>query len=596
MRKARRPTLLLSALLLLPGALVTRAQDDLFFDTVDVRVVNVEVMVTDKDGNPVTGLTQDDFEIYEDGERVEITNFAAVERGETVLAGAEEGEAAAVPPGPVETQQLQLVLFVDNANILPQTRNLIFENLRGFVRERLGPRDRVMIVTHDDTTEVAQNFTGDPELLLATIDRLEETVGRHAEHEAQYRLLMTQMQRASLEDAPTATGVEARGVEATKFLAERFAQDVKVLAERTHAKATRTTATLERFTDSLAGMRGRKAILYVSDGFSTRPAEALSQAWLGKFEDWAIRNSETGVLMEITSLASSEYDAIQELEDLVEYASANRVAFYPISAANRMGGQGRLSAEVNDVSDNPASGGPFSLDVVNLERSSRESSLLQLADGTGGIAYTGSPNIGGLLERVARDFDTFYSLGYVPPGERDEEFHDIEVKVLPGAFDGKLQVRHLEGYREKDPLDHLQDLTLTALHYDLVDNPLGVRLDPGEPVLTGKKNVYRVPVMVKIPFEQILLLPRDEHHSARVTLYVVARDDRGGVSRFQRVELPIEIPNERILEAMSSVAAYPLELEMNPGAKRIAVGVRDKLARVDSTVHVDVFVGDGGEG
>ena len=46
------------------------AGQDLFFDTVDVNVVNVEVIVTDKDGNPATGLTRDDFEVFEDGKQV----------------------------------------------------------------------------------------------------------------------------------------------------------------------------------------------------------------------------------------------------------------------------------------------------------------------------------------------------------------------------------------------------------------------------------------------------------------------------------------------------------------------------------------------
>ena len=72
---------------------------------------------------------------------------------------------------------------------------------------------------------------------------------------------------------------------------------------------------------------------------------------------------------------------------------------------------------------------------------------------------------------------------------------------------------------------------------------------------------------------------------------VVARDDGGGVSRPQRIDLPIRIPNERILETADGRAAYPLQLEMKPGPQKISVGVRDQLARVDSTLSLTLDVG-----
>ena len=49
------------------------------FETVDVNVVNVEVVVTDKKGNPIHGLSQGDFELIEDGRPVEIANFYSVD-------------------------------------------------------------------------------------------------------------------------------------------------------------------------------------------------------------------------------------------------------------------------------------------------------------------------------------------------------------------------------------------------------------------------------------------------------------------------------------------------------------------------------------
>jgi len=50
-----------------------------YVETVDVTVVNLDVYVTDKKGVPITGLTRDDFEIFENGRPVAISNFFAVE-------------------------------------------------------------------------------------------------------------------------------------------------------------------------------------------------------------------------------------------------------------------------------------------------------------------------------------------------------------------------------------------------------------------------------------------------------------------------------------------------------------------------------------
>ncbi len=82
----------LAAAVLLVTPLAAGDDPSLFFDTVDVYVVNVEVIVTDKDGKPATGLTRDDFEIYEDGEPVEVANFFAVEGRQKVAGEAGGGE------------------------------------------------------------------------------------------------------------------------------------------------------------------------------------------------------------------------------------------------------------------------------------------------------------------------------------------------------------------------------------------------------------------------------------------------------------------------------------------------------------------------
>ncbi len=584
----------LPVFLALVFALPLGAQEDpgLFFDTVDVYVVNVEVVVTDKDGNPANGLTREDFEIYEDGKPVELSNFFAVEGRQGVVAGAAR-DAAPVP----ETKRLNLVVFIDNLNMRPESRNAIFKDLRGYLEGNLDPRDRTMLVTMGDTVEVAQGFTNNREQLFATLDRLELQAGAHLRFETQRTMTMRRLQRATLpsnpEDAGGLGGASARNFEAAQDEASNLATDVVNLAEMRLQTVRASVQALTRFTESLAGMPGRKAVLYVSDGLPERPAESMGQAWINKFSDWISAQGARGlnsVRMEMNRLVgSSRYSAKRQLDDLAEAASANGVAFYPISSGGMTRSGGAVSAELGGAAT-ASGGGAYSQDVIALESQSLESSLLRLAEKTGGLAFTRTTNIGGLLERMVHDFDSFYSLGYSPPHAVDDEFHEIEVKVKrPG-----LTVRHFGGYREKDPIANLQDLTLSALHYDLEDNQLEVRLEAGEQV-RSKNERYVVTVLVKIPFQNLLLVPQAEFHSAQVFLFVIAREEKSGnVSPFRRIDLPVKIPNPQILQALTQAAAYPLQLEMKRGRQRISIGIRDHLANVDSTVNLDLTVGEEG--
>lgn len=568
------------------------AQDDLdlFLDTVDVHLVNVEVMVTDEEGNPVTGLTRDDFEVFEDGRPVDLTNFhAVVERRLVEGPGAGPAEPGAEPSAlaPGLTRNLQLVVFVDELNLSASNRNLVFDALREALGETLAAGDVVMLVAMDDQVTVEQKFTADRAAIDAAIDRLSKRTGRGTGFEAEYRSLLTRMQSTALEAPTTGGGLDNPFFEGTELDAERFAGEIRTLAERRYRRVEATSQAIGAFAASLAGLPGRKAILYLSDGMPVRAAESLADAWTGKFEEWAVLNSRTDLLTEVVSTVSTQYDATRHLEDMVASASANRVAFYPLSVGATRGSSA-ISAE-NAGSATISGRGALSRDVFTTETMTREASLLRLAEGTGGVAFTRSANADELLDRMAEDFSTFYSLGYNPPHGGDGEYHEVEVRVKDAKRRG-LTVRHLAGYREKDPLDRLQDLTLSALHYDVADNPLGVQVETAEAEPSGGDR-YRLSATVKVPFDKLLLLPHSEVHSGHLTLFVVVGDEAGGVSPFQRIEIPIRIPNERILEAMSGAAVYPLELEVRGGRQRLALGVRDQLAKVDSTLHVELDIG-----
>ena len=126
----------------------TPDEPEIFLEQVAVDIVNVEVYVTDKEGNPISGLTRGDFEVTEDGRPVEVVNFYRVadgladQRPESALeeqveeadSVAEEDAVRALPPLKAEifvpeSQRLHMIVYVDNYNIHPLNRNRVFKNL-----------------------------------------------------------------------------------------------------------------------------------------------------------------------------------------------------------------------------------------------------------------------------------------------------------------------------------------------------------------------------------------------------------------------------------------------------------------------------------
>ena len=160
-------------------------EEGAYVETVDVTVVNLDVYVTDKMGVPITGLTRDDFEIFENGRPVAITNFFAVEDRRPVedqpVTASSEPQAPAVPGLPEEEkfalpddQRLSLVIYVDNFNIRPFNRNRVFRRLRDFLVEKVSIHDQVMLVTYDRSLHMRHEFTSDPTLIASQLFELEE--------------------------------------------------------------------------------------------------------------------------------------------------------------------------------------------------------------------------------------------------------------------------------------------------------------------------------------------------------------------------------------------------------------------------------------
>ncbi|MDE2851359.1 MAG: VWA domain-containing protein [Acidobacteriota bacterium] len=139
-----------------PGAGQDVPLPDLFADTIDVRVVNVEVVVTDREGYRILGLDASDFELLVDGRPVPVSYFTEVDDGRAI-ASLEDGR----PPASLETRATNVplldldepvgtnfLIFLDQFSVVRRYRERVLDRLEQELH-LLRPDDRVAIVAFD---------------------------------------------------------------------------------------------------------------------------------------------------------------------------------------------------------------------------------------------------------------------------------------------------------------------------------------------------------------------------------------------------------------------------------------------------------------
>ena len=334
---------------------------------------------------------------------------------------------------------------------------------------------------------------------------------------------------------------------------------------------------LQSAAGALAGLPGRKAILYVSDGIPKRPGEELYQQMLDLFGTSLPTPSGQNLDPFIEAL---EQDETPLLNRITQQANAHQVTLYTLDAQG-LGG-GTSSAEFADLS--AGTGGHTSID--NLRRFNLQEPLIELAKATGGSSILNTYAFDDALDGMGKDFDSFYSLGYRSHHGGDGKYHRIEVRVNRKD----VEVRHRAGFVDKPEAERIADRTLSSLILDLEKNPLGVNIDFGLPEKKGR-GTFLVPVLIRIPFREITLLPNGEVEQGRLRIFLTVQDEEGGISKTHEYPYPLSVPRHQVAAVREREIGYSTTLRIRPGAPKVAVGVWDELSGTESYIHKSVRVG-----
>lgn len=503
---------------------------ELFVDSVDVQVVNVDVIVTDRQGNPITDLTQDDFKLYQDGDRVEISHFARVHR--PPAAQSDAPTLATLPSRLDESGQLDsvqepllMVVYLDQFNIRPRNRARVLPALRTFLQDHISPQAPAMLVTFERSLHIAQPFTRDRQELLAAVDAT-GLVATEATLIDQ-NILRSRME---IENAGRAGG----GRFGTGSAMDAIMDEVQLSgmqASGVREQIRGSVDSLESFVNSLSGLPHRKALIYISDGLPN--GGTLEAAY----------------------------------ERMARTANASRVTFYTIDTR----GPDRETALGADSS---GLGSDQNLRMMNFGRGFL--ALEFLADATGGVAITNTFGFDTSLAKLSEDFQHGYSLGYTLQ-EPDAKYHQLRVKVgRRGA-----QVRHREGYLARTPRERLAQSTIAALTFDALANPLRLSLLEEVP---AQDSATEIQVVVRMPLRDLTLVAQDGVRHGLLHFFVAMTQD-GNLHPLRELKLPVRIPEAEFASAPEFLA-YRLKLPTFDESLTVAVGARDPYDARDSFVRL----------
>jgi VWFA-related protein len=512
-------------------------------ERIDVRVVNVDVTVTSK-GVPVSGLTRNDFEVFEDGKRQAISNFYTSEETRTIAAAPAASVAGAMPEAaqPDERFRKRVLVLVDNNHTTRRARDNALLQLEAMINDR---------------------FHGDYEWSIGIIGRgvtlvLPLSSNKTAIHEA-----LEIIRRAGTRTEGSNTFAGATGREGTMLSDSTIKQAEWSIYDTDYSNRLTQAASSDDAERAIASRYTTPAIIDAARGFASTPGRKIVflltgdpglndiQKVVQAGEGFAVRGVSMGDARDHKS--NDVWAAQKIIEDarraIVHEANASDVSFYIWNVQGLTPG-GDIGANAPAVTDTSA--------------------VFWLANQTGGQLVTGNdPAL------AVKTFDTasssFYSLGYKPSHPDDGKYHSISVRVLRK---GDYALAYRSGYSDNSTSTQLERAMTSPTAAAMQSGSLPVSLALGTPATAS--DLITVPIEIKVPFRSLQFLPSKSGVAANVVVYVSVFNDVG--KNLVATRFPLNPGFKSGTPDANGMLVYRNAIQVRKGERhRVVVAVRDAI-------------------
>lgn len=529
--------LICSALAILAIAGASHAQTPGVSESIDVVVSNVEVVVTDAKGEPVTGLRPEDFTITVNGTKHAVTNLSEYAGStsrtyEDVAASHESTPSKVEVPSPREPVHL-LILF-DELVTPPSYKKRLVQSLHDGILASLTGDDEVMVVALTSREAVRTPFTRDMAAVKSTLDRVSRISDARAYLENDRRFLERDIAAASSEGE-----------------AKMFANAYAHMMQR---RVRRRIFEIRESIRALSQLPGRRMILLVTERIPIHPG--LEAFLLGDYGG-------------TFQLQSSHYDMGKEFESLGNLAASNGVSIYTVQptgwfASSMIGERSR----VNDALQSAAMEAGVSMQL--------------LAAKTGGEVLKGD-NYSRSVTSLVKSLTHYYSLGYRPAKFNKGEIRRIAVRVnRPG-----VRVRSRTAAGIVSDTERMEGEVTGALVSDRMSNELGIAVSFSERKRRNRTEDF-VQADIRVPMDKLVPRPDGNGYLASLAFHFVLMDGMGNLSSVVTREATVPIRSADVGSLAGKYYSYSAQLQVNASPVSVSVGVFDRNGNTSGVVRASL--------
>jgi len=506
---------------------------------VTVRLVLVDLVAIGKDGRFATDLGKADFEIFEDGKKMDLASAALIRLGRS---GVEAGgvPAPAAPAAlPTPPRDSRFVVVFDSINTIQRMLNRskpeILAKLVSLIE--IGQDIMIFELAEDGRMKLLQTLTRDRTLVAQAVDKATGSIW---------------VEKAA--DSLAVPGILDRPEAAREMLGDSGVSVSKFQQSSQAAFEAESRRRFEKTINGLLGVmnvvkefQGRKSLLFVSGGMPSLSFIRFFEGRGGAIEDSTAVQSQVAAAKiqdPFKVLGKAGFRTGSEIfDDLVRFANSHNISFYALDPDNY------LRYVLGDIAyDNfpraigrteSARSGVRRPDEIAEFKRGELASLQALSGDTGGASFLGGNKFEEFAKVIERDFTQYYELSFTPKRKKaDGKYHKIEVKCLRPGID----IRFRQGF-----LDYTDDQKESLVFASAAYNPALFKDIPFEaqivPFARGG-NKYLLWIQTALPVRKILA-GNDAGDKPVSLKFKITLDDPSGDSGFLTdVAIPLALtPN-----------------------------------------------------
>jgi VWFA-related protein len=590
------------------------------------RIVLVDAVVTDKKGNYVRELTQKDFKVYEDNKEQAITSFSF----------------GSDPSSPTNAQRRYMIFFFDNSSMAPPDQIQARAAAKKFIEKAASPEHLMAVVDFGGSLVVRQNFTANAELLAAAVTNVRhaniETNGPSTPSMAPAMVASTNL--GSLSQAESDYGARTmllairslaknlRTVPGRKMLILFSAgfptDDPERLSELTATIDACNKANVSIYSLDAQGLvaPNARAIYPSRDRNRVTPANAAFRSSnlrprlvLARYSPSGTPEPQkpggggggagaggghpgggapgggagTGAAGGAGGAGGSKGGTAGGAKGSGGTAGGTRGG----TPSGGTGGTRPVNSAYSNYYNNPNTAPRSIVPSFPTSVVTNQQVLQALAEGTGGFATVNTNDLLGGLDRIAREQNEFYLLGYVPPQSSEGSCHTIKVKMDHGG----MQVRSRSGYcnvRPANPLDGKpieKQMELQAAG----SQPGAIHGSLQAPFFYSGPNVAQVNLAMEIPGDAVVFNKEKGKYHATVNVLGIAYKPDGSVGARFNDTLNFDLEKDEWKEFGKVPYHYENQFDAAPGTYKLSVVLSsggDGFAKFETPLHIDPYDGN----